>query len=154
MSKPKFKVDKSFSYKKLANQLPDIIADGLNEKAKWINKGIQDNLDAGVDIDGNPHTELSDTTIKIRESRGHKSGPPLVASGKMRNTRKIKEAKSGNLVATIIAITPYGKEHNEGLNGMPQRKWFGITKDNRPGGEYSKKVDTFLTDKIRRGWKK
>ena len=47
MSKPKIKIKRTFDYKKLARQLPQVIADGLNEKAKWINLGIQDGINTG-----------------------------------------------------------------------------------------------------------
>ena len=52
--KPKIKVERTFDFGKLSRQLPKIIAAGLNEKAKWINKGIKDGINEGKDLEGKP----------------------------------------------------------------------------------------------------
>jgi len=152
MAKPKVKIKRTFSYKKLAAQLPKVIADGLNEKAKFINVGIQQGIASGKDLDGKAFKKLSEKTIAKRKSKI--SGKTILyETGKMSET-KIDRATPQRLKASITSGTDYGAEHNEGTDKLPQRKWFGINKDNKPGGKSHEKVNKFLATKLFMAWRK
>ena len=152
--KPKIKVERTFDFGKLSRQLPKIIADGLNEKSKWINKGIQDGINEGKDLEGKPFVELTEFTKEKRKRKG--TGKTILyESGKMSET-KIKRATPAKLQVEIKSKAPYGAEHNKGddSQNLPQRKWFGINKANRPGGKDHEKVNKFLAVKLHRAWRK
>lgn len=152
--KPKIKIKKTFDFKKLARKLPKIIADGLNEKIKWINIGIQDGINEGRDVEGKAFEPLSDVTLKLRKDKG--TGETILyETGKMANTT-IDRATPAQLSASVISKAEYGILHNEGFpdENLPQRKWFGITKTNRPSGKYHEKVSKYLAVKLHRAWRK
>ena len=154
MSKPKIKIKRTFDYKKLARQLPQVIADGLNEKAKWINLVIQDGINTGKDLDGKTFKKLSPVTLARRKKK-MTGKTPLYETGKMSQTR-IKRAKPSDLTATIFTKSKYGIYHNEGNPSMklPKRKWFGVNKDNKPGGKYNLKSSKVIATKLHRAWRK
>ena len=70
--KPKIKVKKTFSFKKLAQQFPTLTANMLNMKGAMIHDAIQNGIDLQKDIDGNQYVEMSDTTIRSRTEQGMK----------------------------------------------------------------------------------
>ena len=157
----------SFSFKKLANNLDDVVAWGLNEMAKQLNKDIQQGLDSSTDIDGNPFVKLGDSRLAQRAKKGTGS-KPLVESGRMRKTKLIKAQAKGDPVAKIQMNGKrkgvfYGALHNKGYvvssgrfkgSNVPQRKWFGMTKEMEPGGAENKKVMVRILAHIRKSWRK
>ena len=154
MSKPKIKIKKTFDYKKLANQLPKVIADGLNEKAKWINLGIQNGINEGKDLKGKNFKKLSPVTLARRKKK-MTGKTPLYETGKMSQT-KIKRAKPSKLEVTIFTKSNYAKYHNEGNpdTNLPKRQWFGVNKENMPGGKLHNKVSKYIAVKLHRAWRK
>ena len=162
-------VKKSFSNRKLAGILDDMMAERLNIMGKNVLDGIHNNLDMGLDINDNKFEPLSDITSAMRMSKA-KGTQPLVITGNMRKT-KLTRASRNNQVYTIELVGKskrtgkiYGAFHNEGYrNGpspswfpgakVPKRKWFGITKEMRPGGSDYKKAMEQIRIRLRRGWK-
>tara|TARA_Y100000593_G_scaffold95130_1_gene200432 strand:+ start:9056 stop:9583 length:528 start_codon:yes stop_codon:yes gene_type:complete len=170
--KTRFK--KTFSFKKLANKLENIIINDLNSVGNWLNKSIQDGIIAGKDIDGKPFRALEETTGSMRIAKqGYykKSGGGgiLDYSGNMKKTKKIP-AKTGNLrfilemVGKNKAGKVYGAFHNTGFNQdnpkqwfygskVEKRKWFGITKKMYPGGSDYKKATKERSFRIKMAFK-
>ena len=155
-----FKIKTNFSFKKLANKLPDIVSDSLNVMGNHINKAIQDGLDKGEDIEGNPFEPLGPSTLALRKSRGHGT-KILVASGKMRGTKKTP-ATDSDPIFKLEMRKAYGAEHNEGYvvkkgrfkgSTVPKRKWFGIPKSALPGGKEWKKASLNRKFRIARALK-
>lgn len=169
---------KTFDLNKLANKLgDDIIFRGLNVMGARLNKSIQDNLDNGIDVNGKPFEQLKDVTKQFGGSQ------PLRRSKKMSKTKLTKATKSDPSYKIEMkgfagssddqgrkrkkgARTLYGALHNQ-ENGyttssksmipnrkVPQRKWFGITKDMKPGGSNYEKAIKEIGARIRAGWKK
>ena len=160
------KIKSTFNLKKLANNIDNVVADGLNTMAKFLNDSIQNGLDFGVDIDDKPFEKLGPARRKERGAKGTGS-KPLVETGNMRKTRIIK-AKGNDPVAKIKMMGKkngihYGALHNEGYvvssgkfkgSEVPQRKWFGFTKQMKPGGSDNKKAMNLILLNIRRNWRK
>lgn len=145
----KTKIKKTYSFKKLANKIDDIIVKDLNTLGTHINAAIQDGIDKGKDIHGNNFVPLEPITIALGGKK------ILDRTGKMRKTSKTL-ATLNNLQFIIEMKTPYGVYHNTGFTqtdkqwfpgsrvpGKPpfKREWFGIPKRLKPGGsEYKKAV--------------
>ena len=162
-------VKKSFSNRKLAGILDDMMAERLNIMGKNVLDGIHNNLDMGLDINDNRIEPLAPSTLANRQAKGQGT-KPLAITGNMRKT-KLTRASRNNQVYTIELIGKskrtgkiYGAFHNEGYrNGpspswfpgakVPKRKWFGITKEMRPGGSDYKKAMEQIRIRLRRGWK-
>ena len=155
------KPKKTFNLNKLARKLgPDIITHGLNIMGARLNKSIQENLNAGVDINGKRFDRLKDSTVDLGGSK------PLRRTGNMSKT-KLTKATRVNPVYSIEmrgfagskddqgrkrnkgARAKYGALHNEGYTTSPKsmipgkevhaRKWFGITKYMKPNVKNLKK---------------
>ena len=162
-------VKKSFSNRKLAGILDDMMAEQLNIMGKNINDAIQNGIDIGLDIDDNRIEPLAPSTLAKRQAKGQGT-KPLAITGNMRKT-KLTRASRNNQVYTIELIGKskrtgniYGAFHNEGYrNGpspswfpgakVPKREWFGITKQMRPGGSDYKKAMVQIKLRLRNGWK-
>ena len=80
----------TFSFKKLANKLEAIILADLNAVGNRVNKAIQDGIDSGKDIHGEPFEPLHDST----KAFGGKK--PLNRTGKLRKTKKIPAKRGKN----------------------------------------------------------
>ena len=170
MAKGGISMKGNFSLSKLARNLDRIVMDNLNVIGNHINKSIQDGLDSGTSIKDKKHTRLSeDTTIPERERKGFPSGPPLVRTGTMRQTR-IKKASLNNQVFEIRMAGKskrtgqyYGAYHNQGYTNspksaypnkrFPKREWFGIPQDAKEGGTRNKKMVTEIHRRVRTAFK-
>ena len=159
----------NFSLTKLARKLDQITADNLNVMGNHINKSIQDGLDAGQGL-SSKHTRLSeDTTIPERKRKGFSSGPALIRTGTMRQTRK-KPASAKNQSFEIWMAGKskrtgkyYGAYHNQGYTTspksaypnkkVPKREWFGIPEDAKVGGTRNKKMVTEIRRRVRTAFK-
>lgn len=143
------KLKANFSAKELAKKLDKLVADGLNVMGRNINLEIQNNIDKGVDVDGNKFEPLKQSTKDERARLGFSTNKPLERTGKMRGT-KFTTAKAANPVFTIQMTGKsqrtgehYGAFHNQGYTNsaksmypgakVPQRKWFGIPENMQPG---------------------
>ena len=141
----------TFSFKKLANKLEAIILADLNAVGNRVNKAIQDGIDSGKDIHGEPFEPLHDST----KAFGGKK--PLNRTGKLRKTKKIPAKRGKNKFIIEMAGKSkkgayYGAYHNTGFkqtnpkqwfsgSEVPQREWFGIPKSMFPGeSEYNKAI--------------
>jgi len=154
----KTRMRSTFSFKKLANKLNNIIANDLNVIGKNINKAIQDGISQGKDIHGSNFTALQPIT---KELGGDKI---LKRSGKMSKT-SMKQAKPNDLKFVITAPTKYGAYHNTGFTQtnpkqwfhgakVPQREWFGIPKSIFPGEAAYEKAIAERSLRMRSAWKK
>ena len=147
----------TFSFKKLANKLEAIILADLNAVGNRVNKAIQDGIDSGKDIHGEPFEPLHDST----KAFGGKK--PLNRTGKLRKTKKIPAKRGKNKFIIEMAGKSkkgayYGAFHNTGYtivknkftkSFMPnaigskveKREWFGIPNSMFPGeSEYNKAI--------------
>jgi hypothetical protein len=166
MAKKPLKIKSTFNLKKLANNIDDIVADGLNLQAKYLNDSIQNGIDVGEDIDGKAFYPLSGMRLTSRSLKNQGS-KILDATGNMRKTKLIRAKKGDrNPVAGVKQNgrpnkkgNHYGAFHNKGgVNELghivPQRKWFGITKEMLPGGILNMKVMQIMLMRIRSKWRR
>ncbi len=157
------KVRATFNLAKLSKKIDIRIATGLNIAMNHLNKEIQENLEAGKDINDNTYDTLSPSTQKQRDNnwgyyKKSGSGGTLNWSGTMRKTKKTP-AKPGHPVAKLEMVGTrkgkhYGAYHNKGGPNLPKREWFGMTKSMKPGGSQIKKAMAIIGLGIRRDWKK
>ena len=151
---------RDYSFIKAANKLLDIIAETLTDMARYQNESIQRGIDTQTDIKGAKFAKLSTvSTLPIRNKRGQGFTPLDRMKGerqkKLRNTKMVP-ANRETFVSQVLMLTKYGIYHNDGFttgsNSMipgkkvPQREWFGITKEMKKGGsQYEKFVRMTLT---------
>ena len=161
------KVKKNFSFKRAAFLINKNIADSLNLMAVYQNEAIQRGIANKTDINGKRFDPLEESTLQIRNKRKQGFTPldrmKVERSKKLRNT-KIEKATQSKLISKVKMMTDYGVFHNEGFttssNSMipnkkvPQRKWFGITKEMQPNGKEFKKAIKEIGLRIHAGWRK
>ena len=140
---------RNYSFKKAANLITGIIPSSLSDMAVYQNEAIQAGIRNKRDIDGKAFVALKQSTMEIRNKRGQGFTPLDRMKGerqkKLRNT-KVHKATKRKLVSKVEMLTSYGVYHNQegGFKienrfmkkekQVPQRKWFGITKDMKKGG--------------------
>ena len=157
------KTKRNFSFKKSAALINGIIANSLTTMARYQNESIERGIDRKTDINDKPFERLSkDSTLPIRNQRGHGFTP----LDTMRKTRKslraiqMVPAKPSNLVSKIKMLNKHGVYHNEGFTtgaksmipgkDVPQRNWFGISKEMKPNGaKYKNYVRIALREVVR-----
>ena len=150
-------ITSTFSLKKLAKNVDNIVVDGLNLQAKYLNDDIQNGIDLGEDIYGERFKPLS--MMRSKQRRQKNLGiKPLDVTGNMRKTRIIKATASQPVVTIRMIGTNkkgevYGADHNTGKGNLPVRKWFGITKQMQPGGRLNKKAMGQMRLAIRKQWR-
>ena len=173
----KIKASKNFSFKKASGLLLGIVADTLNDMIKYQNSAIQDGIKTSTDINGDSFEKLSeDSTLPIRVKRGHGFTPLFtmkkgsfgaigadIQSGKSLRATKIIPANKKKLVSKLRMVNKHGIYHNqEGgfqSRGMikgktvPQREWFGISKEMKPGGNKYKAFMIITKDKLKRSFR-
>ena len=150
------KTRRNYSFKKAAGLISGIIATSLSDMAVYQNEAIQAGIRDKKDIDGKSFVKLKESTLQIRNRRKQGFTPLDRMKGerqkKLRNT-KVHKATKGKLVSKVEMLTSYGVFHNQegGFKvqnrfmkeekQVPQRKWFGITKDMKRGGQ---KYETYI----------
>ena len=157
------KTKRNFSFKKSAALINGIIANSLTTMARYQTEAIERGIDRKTDINDKPFEKLStDSTLPIRNQRGHGFTP----LDTMRKTRKslraiqMIPAKPSNLVSKIKMLNKHGVYHNEGFTtgaksmipgkDVPQRNWFGISKEMKPNGaKYKNYVRLALREIVR-----
>jgi len=161
-------VKKSFSNRKLAGILDDMMAEQLNIMGKNVLDGLNNNLDLGLDVNDNRFEPLAGTTLYNRNEK-RQGTKPLSITGNMIKT-KLTQATRNKQVYTIELIGKskrtgkvYGAFHNKGYTNssksryqnaqVPKREWFGITKQMKPGGSDYKKAIEQIKIRLRRGWR-
>ena len=154
----------TFDFNKLKNELKSIFKDQLNVMGNGINKAIQDGINAGKDIEGNSFEPLHEITTMTGGSK------ILERSGTMKQTNK-DPATESNLKFEITMTGKssrtgnyYGAYHNTGYINPPgswfpgtevePRKWFGISKEMRIGGDEFDKRILEIRARIRSAWAK
>jgi len=157
------KSKRNFSFKKSAALINGIIANSLTTMARYQNESIERGIDKKTDINGYPFEKLSkDSTLPIRNRRRHGFTPLDTMRKTRRSLRatKMTPAKPANLVAKINMLNKHGVYHNEGFTtgatsmipgkDVPQRNWFGISKEMKPGGaKYKNYVRIALREVVR-----
>ena len=163
------KSKRNYSFKKAKSLIANIIAESLTDMARYQNESIQRGIDTQTNIKGTQFKKLKNSTLKIRNKRGHgftplatmktgtigASGRDFSSSKSLRAT-KIIPAKPSNLVSKVLMVNEHGVYHNEGFttasNSMilnkkvPKREWFGITKEmKKDGSQYKIFVKMTLT---------
>jgi len=162
------KSKRNYSYDKAAKKIRLIIADTLNDMARYQNESIQRGIDTQTDIKGAKFAKLStESTLPIRNRRGQGFTPLDRMKGarqkKLRNT-KIDRATVSKLVSRVVMMERHGIFHNEGFttgsNSMipnkkvPKREWFGITKEMQKNGSQYKKFIEMTVFKLSRSIQK
>tara|TARA_Y100000310_G_scaffold202499_1_gene202717 strand:- start:1151 stop:1633 length:483 start_codon:yes stop_codon:yes gene_type:complete len=154
----KTRMKKTFSFKKLANKIDDIVVKDINTLGNHINKTIQKGIDKGKDIKGNSFKKLEPITVALGGKK------ILDRTGEMRKTQTYK-ATSSNPKYIIEMQTKYGVYHNTGFTQtdkkqwfygakVPKREWFGIPKSMTPGESGYKKAVLERHLRIKMAWKK
>ena len=164
------KTRRNYSFGKAASAISGIIAETLTDMARYQNESIQRGIDTQTDINGSKFKKLkTKSTLTIRNRRGHgftplstmkrgtvgASGRDFSSSKSLRATKMVP-AKREKLVSAVLMLNEHGVYHNqEGgftSGGMikgkpvPQREWFGISKEMKKGGQqYEKFVKMTLT---------
>ena len=159
---------RNYSFDKAAKKIRLIIADTLNDMARYQNESIQRGIDTQTDIKGAKFAKLStESTLPIRNRRGQGFTPLDRMKGarqkKLRNT-KIDRATVSKLVSRVVMMERHGIFHNEGFttgsNSMipnkkvPKREWFGITKEMQKNGSQYKKFVEMIAFKLARSLQK
>ena len=156
---------RNFSFIKAAALINGIIANSLTTMARYQNESIQRGIDRKTDINDKPFERLrKESTLPIRNRRGH-GFTPLDTMQKTRKSLRITKmipAKPANLVAKINMVNKHGIYHNQkggfttGKTSMipgkavPQRNWFGISKEMKPNGaKYKNYVRIALREVVR-----
>ena len=164
------KTSRNYSFKKAGDKLVGIIAETLTDMADYQNESIQRGIDTQTDIKGSKFAKLSEeSTLPIRNKRRQGFTPLDRMKGarqkKLRNTKMVP-AKRSTLVSQVLMLTKHGVYHNQvdgfitGKNSMipgkkvPQREWFGVSKEMEPGGSQYKKYVEVAMFKLGRALKK
>lgn len=155
------RVKTTFDLGKLAGKADALIVKTLNHVGVAVNKAIQDNIDAGIDLDGSPFESLSPSTERQRSTKtGYYKKPGgggilnwqgSVNSRKALRETRLKKAKKGKLNYTITMFNKHGAYHNEGGGKLPKRKWFGIPKSAK--GNVDVAMDTLKLEVVS-AWRK
>ena len=163
------KSKRNYSFKKASSAISDIIAKILTDMARYQNESIQRGIDTQTDINGKKYDKLKESTLTIRNRRGHgftplstmkkgaigSSGRDFSSSKSLRATKMIP-AEREKLVSAVLMLNKHGTYHNQDggfISGgmikgkpVPQREWFGISKEMEKGGQqYNKFIRMTLT---------
>ena len=159
----KTRIRRTYSFKKLQRKFPSIVADALNVIGKRLVKSMMDGIDRGRDINGNSFAPLKSTTKAL----GGKQ--PLKRTGKMQDGLRKYPATVSKLQFMIEMNAKsrgevYGAFHNMGYKNspdswfpnaeVPKRKWFGLTKEMKPGGAEFKKAIKEIHKRVVSAWRK
>ena len=122
------KIEKKFDLKRIRFDF----SKELNLAGQIIRKDHFQRLEKGVGVEGNKLEKLKPATVKRKGS-----DKILVDTGKMRNL-VIKKANKKNQVVEIfpgkkatrngVTNQQIGFYHQTGAGSLPQRKWFGVSK--------------------------
>ena len=167
------KIRTNFSFRNVGDALDDIFIDAVNQLGNHLNVSIQNGLDEGVDIHGNPFEPLKPHSVELR---GDSAPKPLLNRGlkSASNPRAlravgIRKATTQKPMFRLEGKNTHGYWHNRGFKQtspkqwytgavVPKREWFGLTKDVKPGGDQYKRmqldiklrIETKFTGRFRR----
>ena len=94
----------------LAQKMPQMIKNLIKDYTIKTGEEIKNNI-----YGGRVTPDITETTKAIRRKRGQLGSPPLLASGKLLRSIKVKEFKHG----AKIRMNLYGALHNKGYNTAP-----------------------------------
>lgn len=126
--------------KKILKNTSVTFAKQTNQNAQIVVKDIKDRVAKGIDVDERPFKPLTQFTIQEKKELGFpRPTAPLIGTGAMTGALGkggayiTKRATNKDPLAEISAPTkkaPYSIDHQKGIpqRGLPQRKWFGISK--------------------------
>ena len=143
--------------RKVIKKMDIDLSESINDSADIVINDIKERVGAKIDIAGNAFQDLDPKTIRQNQldpdAVAQFADYPLIRTGAMSGALgfggpyKSQEAKSSNQVAIVSAPNtkaPYGKFHQKGGKNLPQRKWFGISR------EAEKKILDLMKLKINR----
>jgi len=132
----KIKVLTTFSFNKLAKQMPKIINDYLSGYAKDTVKGTRNNIDRGIGIDGE--------RLKLGKKSYRAGEKALFNTGEMYNS--LKSGKG------TLTIKEYGYGHHKGkfptVDGTNVKNFIGTTEENK------QKIDKKFIQDVNKALKK
>jgi hypothetical protein len=94
----------------LAEKMPQMIKNLIKDYTIETGKEIKNNI-----YGGKVTPNITETTKAIRRKRGQLGSPPLLASGSLLKSIRVKEFKHG----AKITMNFYGALHNKGYNTAP-----------------------------------
>ena len=108
------KIKFSFDAKKLHRELKGKLIDtSVEEFARGVGKDTKENLSKGVDIYGRTFDKIQPVTREIRNLRGFTGTRPLIESGNMRDSIKVK--KKSKMKYSLNAES-YGNSGNKNVH--------------------------------------
>ena len=107
MSKKQIEAKVTYDAGRLAKEMPKMIKKLLIDYTTQTGRNVKSNI-----FEGKVKPSLSQTTKDIRRKRGQAGSPPLLASGKLFNSIKVKKGKN----TASISMFLYGALHNKGYN--------------------------------------
>ena len=142
---------------KLTKGLKVDLSDAINDGAKIVVMDIKERVGAKIDINGKSFEPLDPKTIRQKQldldAVQQFVSYPLIRTGEMSGALGfggpyVKKQARGIKPEAIISApnkkAPYGKYHQAGGGSLPQRKWFGISR------EASAKIYKLMELKIKR----
>jgi len=139
------KIKITYNPKKLSKILPKATKKLLSNLAEDRNEGIVKNVQLSRDVDDDFFKDLSP---KYAEGKFQDVGfvePILIKYGDMIHGITQSDNKdSSTLTSTVPSPFSYNVAHNEGIHGMPRRKWFGLPQRYTKRGEFRINMDDFL----------
>ena len=143
----KFKI--SYDAEKLAKKLPDMIHSFVKDYAEATGEGAKKNI-----FLGNVKPDIEDDTKRIRRSRKKLGSPPLLASGALIKSIKVKQLKT----KTHLKMKNYGWLHHKGFDTdsksmIPNKKVKARPFIKPLKGEFTKIFNRFKKD-LKKNFKK
>ena len=156
MAEVKLKV--TYNAAKLVRKLPDIIEQLSEHMADRARVFFIKNTEKGKDIYGNNFKPLSQKTLEMRKrGAGTYKTPishdkPLIASRNMiqNQMKRIFDTKT---MSHGLELRGYGVAHNRERKKVPERKWFGMSKNVLDNIIDNRKLRTFRKQ-VSRAFKK
>jgi hypothetical protein len=115
-------------------------------------KLIQDRTTSGQDVD---HQTFHDYSNYYKKKSGKADPPDLKKSGAMLRAMKVYVTDALTVVVRVVGGKEYniGMQHQAGKQGMPQRKWFGVS-HTTDKNKLLTKLKKLLMAKVMREWDK
>ena len=110
MSKKQIEVKVTYDAGNLLRTMPKMINALVKRYTIKTGENVRNNI-----FQGKVKPGLTQTTKDIRRKRGQAGSPPLLASGKLFNSIKVKKFKN----TASISMFSYGALHNKGYNTAP-----------------------------------
>lgn len=103
----------------------------LNRVAEMHERSAEKMSDQSMNPDGSRREKLSPRHAKAKEKKGRQANPDLYYTGKARNSLDYRtQDKEIKFSYRDAKASEYMYDHEHGVNGMPQRRYFPNEKDN------------------------